>query len=354
MNKKKVLCIIVAIFIVFSLLLLFKPRKKKFFYFDYSDEKLEKLRSSVYNDLQNKNFDDSSEVFIVDKLCGLKNDLGICYFNTAIQFLFADRRFLCYIILQKFNLKQKMSLIMQRIAFKMLTNSLTDIKEELVMIREFYEIQRFFGINTGGDPVCVFDIILKILDAENMSVCMNGSASNFFIIKNLSFTCLCGMRNIKNKKKTSINIGFGNRVGQVLEKHLNKYKKDPYKNIECKACKRCDWQKINQSYILPKNLFLEINRNKSLIINKIRNFEEIEISEKFTINDRIYKLYAVICIYVKNEDGHANVFIKKGKSWYLVNDSNLIRTSCNNVILRKHSWVFAYREIADIKEKIIG
>ncbi|KAM0688669.1 hypothetical protein COBT_000070 [Conglomerata obtusa] len=352
MNKKKLFLSIFVVILVTTVVFLLIPKRVKKSVV-YSDTALDKLRAQIYKDTTKKNID--TEVYIpsLDFICGLYNESGICYFNTAIQLLFADRNFILFILFQKFNLKQNVSLIMQKICFKLLTNEKVNINSELILLAQNENLKRYLNIQDGGDPTYVIDRILKTINSECFNVCTKGAPANFFIKKKTKFLCKCTTYNIQKERFTFLNVGFGDDLIYVLKNYFKKKNENIiYKPLECKKCKKSSNYNAKIDYYFPSNLFIEIGRIKSKHKELEYKKGEIQIREKIILNNNTYFLYGVVCLHKLNDGLHVNVVVKKGKNWYYINDSNIEKIDFAEKLPHSHSWILAYKKIGCINDSL--
>lgn len=306
----------------------------------------EKLREKINAELRINDINNDKKSLLLDNICALKNKTGICYFNTVMQALFADRYFAYFFMNNKFCDKQPICIELQKVIYKLLTNTTVSLEAELLKLNQHKYLNGYFNLN-GGDPSLILHKLIKELNKEVSKVNVKGSPENFYITEKIHFICeKCHMMNENFCKYIQFNFDFTDSLEKGLsnkfkeKQHINKN----YKEFECGKCKEYDKRNVDQKIYLP-NYFI-VHNGRIFIKNKEIEMKKgkMKYSDSIALRNKKYELYSVILSEGTLKSLHVNCIAKKGDKWYLLNDEKITKVNLHqNSMIETNGWIYFYR-----------
>ncbi|KAM0678113.1 hypothetical protein BDAP_001372 [Binucleata daphniae] len=298
----------------------------------------------VDKELSTYNINDDNNTLLLDNLCGLVNKSGICFFNSAMQLLFSDRHFTYFLLSNKFE-SQTVSESMQRICYKMLTNKKVNLESEMLILAQESELTDHLRINSGGFPDIVATKILKQIKHENPENYQNGSPVNYINKRKLGFKCKCGKVNKDTVQFVFFEIDSLGVVNKILKQTIdNTYSKATDKIYRCVYCAGTSKRKLCLEYSFANNLFLQLDYKSDTPKCLAEDFL-YQTQLQIQIGNKKYELYSIVCVTRIKKEYHANTLAKKGKKWYLMDDSRIKRVDVTKKKKGTFHWLFAYKLI---------
>lgn len=346
MNKKNISLIaftIIACIVMYLILTLETPRIYNYF----QNISIDQLREKINAEMQNTHIN-SGRPLIIDNVCGLENKTGTCYFNSSLQALFANRQFTLFIIMSKFNTNQVVSVIMQKIAHKLLTNREVSLLDEIDLLTKVPSLSHAVK-RVGGDVSYCIPKLLQAIDEECFGVKTPGSPQNFYIHEKVSFRCdKCIIQTVQVDKYPIYDVDFGSSFSHCFTFSLN-IKRFTSKNkmYKCNKCKKFNKQENAKiEFVMPEN-FIVSNGRSMLNHNKYEFiYGEIENQEHVMIDKWLFELYSMVCLYKPAEGLHVKTIAKKGKDWYLMDDNIIKKIKLeDNKDVKENAWIYFYRRI---------
>lgn len=341
MNRRRIVYL-VLIFIAFFIFLIYYTLQSVIYPNPHINLSLNTLRAKIKEE-----FKYNIKPLLIDNVCGIENKTGTCYFNSTIQSFFSDRYIVLFFIMNNFDKTQYLSLTLQNIIYKMLTNTKVNLITELNSLIVDSVLKNYFRVTGGGDPSYCIDRLIEQLDKELGSINIKGAPNNFFINKNMKFTCSCNKENNIKNRFTILEIDFGNDFIKCLQNYIKKnFEEFKYKMLRCTFCKKYDTQKISVTYQFGDYLIIEngrvIHENKKFV-----NHEgAMDIYEIIQLDKHKYMLTAIICSYGSFDRFHVNVVVLKGDKWYQINDSKIEEIDFyKKKCVRNNSWIYLYKKI---------
>lgn len=244
----------------------------------------------------------------------LKNETGICYFNSAIVLMFLDNYLVNFII--NINTKKDLSTctgILYNIFTQMMIqtqNNELDLSVYIVLLHNLTK-EKLFTLDEGGNSKDVIETLLNFMCSEN-------TVGDFFFskyqlkIEYFAKCKNCDTENIfsKNVFYLSAEFNFPENIEPNTISIDTEFTKKSCKQENCK-------NNIYQSskIVFPITIILQRDNNFFLINNQHKK-ENFCVPISIKIKDMIYDLYAVEIFIYTEEGNHSYVVYKNKSDWY--------------------------------------